>query len=402
MMPALLLLMLAAANVERAAVLTVTVSPSTPESEAVAELMTNTLTDHLARLKVYDVMAPHEVQALLANEQERQMMGCEADTCLAELAGALGVRFLVVGRVERVQDHHLWTARIVDQTAGTVVSAGAMKAATLASLVAQVEDMARVLCHLEPITDDDQRAARRWGFVDVRDARDFRTYRLTVPELSTGEALTRYIVRHNAESNALAVAEAATVLTGSMLLAASFAGTIFAALAMLSDATTVSLLSLGGAGVMFHLGVAAMAAALVLLVVDALDLGRVPVRDSGCCVDARTVADVEADDGVTRSSALAMLLAGPLTVAVGLTLVMTGAVVIRTYNISGGAQRFRLPSDGNDTVWTLSAFTGLFAFPLLPVALCLPLVVATPTGLWQLFSPQKPLRDAADDEEAAP
>ena len=63
------------------------------------------------------VIGLDEVAAALKLEKEKQMLGCSDDGCLAEISGALGVRYLVYGRLDRFGKSALLTGFVFDSRA---------------------------------------------------------------------------------------------------------------------------------------------------------------------------------------------------------------------------------------------------------------------------------------------
>jgi TolB-like protein len=70
------------------------------------------------------VVSAQEMEALLAFSQQRELLVCESDSCTAEIAGALGVRYLVSGTIGRFGSVWLLNLRLLDtktaQADGTV------------------------------------------------------------------------------------------------------------------------------------------------------------------------------------------------------------------------------------------------------------------------------------------
>jgi hypothetical protein len=58
--------------------------------------------NELDRLGVFKVITSDAIRAMLAFEKQRQMLGCTDADCLAEVGGALGVDYLVSGKVSRL------------------------------------------------------------------------------------------------------------------------------------------------------------------------------------------------------------------------------------------------------------------------------------------------------------
>ncbi len=64
--------------------------------------LTNRLAEVLSAREGYSVIAPDDIRALLEREATLQMLGCDDDSCLAEIGGALGADLLVKGRVAKL------------------------------------------------------------------------------------------------------------------------------------------------------------------------------------------------------------------------------------------------------------------------------------------------------------
>jgi hypothetical protein len=65
-----------------------------------------------AKLKV---VSDEDIVRSLGLNRQRELMGCTGDNCAAELADALGARYVVTGRVDRFADRFLVNASIWDQ-----------------------------------------------------------------------------------------------------------------------------------------------------------------------------------------------------------------------------------------------------------------------------------------------
>ncbi|HUJ28914.1 MAG TPA: hypothetical protein VLW85_22995 [Myxococcales bacterium] len=63
------------------------------------------------------VIGMDEVAQALKLEKEKQMLGCSDDGCLAEISGALGVRYLVYGRLDRFGKSALLSGFVFDSRA---------------------------------------------------------------------------------------------------------------------------------------------------------------------------------------------------------------------------------------------------------------------------------------------
>jgi hypothetical protein len=94
-----------------------------PPVEAVSPSTLKTLDDYLAgavRDQDFDVVTPGQIGAVLGIEKQRQLLGCAESSCLAELGGALGVDFIVMGSIAVLESDTVITLTAVNQK-GTAV-----------------------------------------------------------------------------------------------------------------------------------------------------------------------------------------------------------------------------------------------------------------------------------------
>lgn len=86
-----------------------------------AEVVTTGLVQEIERRAHTDVIATKDIQTALGFERQRQLVGCSnEESCLAELAGALGTRLLVSGSLARVGESYVFSAQLFDLTASRV------------------------------------------------------------------------------------------------------------------------------------------------------------------------------------------------------------------------------------------------------------------------------------------
>jgi TolB-like protein len=90
-----------------------------PQLEA---LLSEVALTEAAAFKQVDTVGRSDIQAMLGFEREKQMLGCSEDAgCLAEIGGALGVDFLLVGTVGRIGTLHRLDLKLVDAHKAKVV-----------------------------------------------------------------------------------------------------------------------------------------------------------------------------------------------------------------------------------------------------------------------------------------
>lgn len=83
---------------------------------SVASLVSEAVVAELRKREHLSVIGMKEIRDMLDLEAEKQALGCEeAESCLAEIVGALGVDLLITGTLARVGDGSLLGMRRIDQ-----------------------------------------------------------------------------------------------------------------------------------------------------------------------------------------------------------------------------------------------------------------------------------------------
>ena len=88
------------------------------------------------------VVGLDEIRAALDFEKQKQLAGCAGDSCLAEISGALGVRYLVHGRLDRFGKSALLNAFVFDSRTARGVLRWSQRVDDDAQLVAEAEKFA--------------------------------------------------------------------------------------------------------------------------------------------------------------------------------------------------------------------------------------------------------------------
>jgi TolB-like protein len=90
-----------------------------PQLEA---LLSEVALTEAAAFKGIETVGRSDIQAMLGFEKQKQMLGCTEDAgCLAEIGGALGVDFLLVGTVGRIGTLYRLDLKLVDAHKAKVV-----------------------------------------------------------------------------------------------------------------------------------------------------------------------------------------------------------------------------------------------------------------------------------------
>lgn len=90
---------------------------------AIPVAVRDTLVSHLQSNANLEVLSAEDMRRVIGVEAEKQALGCKADaSCLAELAGALGARFLVYGSATRLGTVVVLNLSLFDSSKGLAVA----------------------------------------------------------------------------------------------------------------------------------------------------------------------------------------------------------------------------------------------------------------------------------------
>ncbi len=88
-----------------------------PSGEVVREETASAITEAVAaetrRRSGGQVITQREIASVLSLERQKAMLGCQTDSCMAELAGALGVDSLVAGNLSKVGDSWMFHLKLI-------------------------------------------------------------------------------------------------------------------------------------------------------------------------------------------------------------------------------------------------------------------------------------------------
>jgi hypothetical protein len=76
--------------------------------------ITARIADIIGKRPGVHVIAPDDIRALLEKEAKRQLLGCDGDSCLTEIVGALGADLVIKGRVSKIEDGYGLSLSAVD------------------------------------------------------------------------------------------------------------------------------------------------------------------------------------------------------------------------------------------------------------------------------------------------
>ncbi len=96
--------------------------------------------DHLAQqlaVKGIRVVTPSEITALLGLQRQKDLMGCSESSCIAELAGALGVDGIITGNLGKFGKEYQLNIKILDARDGRALSVHTSRPSGESSLLDQ-------------------------------------------------------------------------------------------------------------------------------------------------------------------------------------------------------------------------------------------------------------------------
>ncbi|MEW5855334.1 MAG: hypothetical protein AB2A00_41555 [Myxococcota bacterium] len=325
----------ASPTTERAVILPVRSATSSPEVRAALPGIERALADALGRHASFHVISRSEVAAMVGRAAQAQLEGCDAESCVAEIADALGADLSVVTVLDVTPG--LWslqTSLIQRKTASLVRRAG-VKARSLDALMASLDVVGRQLAQGSRVSADDPRLAQRLG-TDAATADALRARLHEQPDVDLSETWTDLVIERNRESDVLAALQGALLTVGG--LGMCLAGGVQGMTACVYTYSTVLPGNVEAVGLPLYTGtafvllpapcwisaLATLPMALVVAAVDAADRGRLPVSRDGCCRDEERIREAEAPGWGRR-------LAPVLATAGGLLALLTPVVFVVTW-----------------------------------------------------------------------
>jgi hypothetical protein len=107
---------LAAAPIQKPKLAVLDLSPGAGVDATLTAPMVEAITGEVQRRGFFDVMSQRDIATLLGVERQRQLSGCneQSSSCLAELSGALGARFVLSGTLARLGEAYQLTLNALD------------------------------------------------------------------------------------------------------------------------------------------------------------------------------------------------------------------------------------------------------------------------------------------------
>lgn len=80
------------------------------------DALSDMLANQIREMGPFKVIGKADIEAALHLEEQKTLLGCTDDSCLAELGGALGVRYMVVGNISLFGNSWLLNLKLLDVT----------------------------------------------------------------------------------------------------------------------------------------------------------------------------------------------------------------------------------------------------------------------------------------------
>lgn len=90
--------------------------------EKTAQALTGAIVSELRKQGAFSrVVSSSELEALMGFERQKQLLDCNASSCMTEIAGSLGVDFLVVGSIAKLASSWLFNLKLINTQKATAV-----------------------------------------------------------------------------------------------------------------------------------------------------------------------------------------------------------------------------------------------------------------------------------------
>lgn len=109
---------------------------------ALVDVATDTYISTLKEIDRFDLATSSDVRMMLNTEEQKQLVGCDDDSCMAEVAGALGAQYLSRGRLSLLDEEIILTLELFDTGAASLEN---QLTAALPADVSTVDDKVRAM-----------------------------------------------------------------------------------------------------------------------------------------------------------------------------------------------------------------------------------------------------------------
>lgn len=128
----------AAPNAERRRVLVLDLTASGVESR-VADVVTGSILESLSRDPRVEALGARDLKQLIELEASREAMSCDTSSCLADLAGAMGARYVVFGTVTGLDEQVIVRLSLFDSDEARPIARGSADGASVDVVLSKVD-----------------------------------------------------------------------------------------------------------------------------------------------------------------------------------------------------------------------------------------------------------------------
>ncbi len=146
---ALLLLPVTAAGAEgnRIVVPKVEVTGVDPQ---IGTIVTELILDALLNRHGVQALGPNDFKDMLDQEQQKLLVGCDQNSCMAEIAGAMGASLLITGMVGKLGSVHVVTLKLIDTRTAKVTARSSKRFSTIEEVPDAVGPLVDELLNAKP------------------------------------------------------------------------------------------------------------------------------------------------------------------------------------------------------------------------------------------------------------
>jgi hypothetical protein len=291
------------------------------------------MVESLSRHAGFHVVTQADVSALMSQAARDQLLGCDAESCMAEVADAMDVDYVVSAQVDVVHAFIDYRAALLRRQGAVAVRRARIRVVGLVSLASSMDVVGRQLAGASGVDASDPRLARRLGTTEA-EARELAD-RAGAGDVDLPAMWTETIIRRNRESEGWALLEGLLVMSGTAALGV---GAVPVGMALglwtgMIDSQGPDAAKYGVADQRLANGryvfppwgalclpvvalpFLATSTALVALAgvvgwLDRQDRGRVPVSAEGCCRDDTRLREAERPSWGRRLAPLAAVAGG--------------------------------------------------------------------------------------------
>jgi hypothetical protein len=148
---------------ERSRLLVLDFTASEGVNADITDVASDTYISTLKEIDRFDLATSSDVRMMIGAEQQRQLIGCDDESCMAEIAGALGAEFLSRGRLSLLDEEIILTLELFDSGAASLEN---QLTEALPADLSQLDDQVRAMTYkLLQVEDPKAWYERKWLWI---------------------------------------------------------------------------------------------------------------------------------------------------------------------------------------------------------------------------------------------